>query len=385
MTATLVAARNKTRNDEIPSPAAADNKVDPRPNGTLGRMTDEQIDAFGQELDRLREEILAKIGQEDADYIRRIVKVQRGAEVAGRSLFYLGFIPPVWALATGLLGLAKVLDNMEIGHNVIHGQYDFMGDEALNSRVFEWDNVTPAKHWKHSHNYLHHTFTNINGKDRDVGYAILRVSPEQRWEPASILNPAMGLLLASLFQWFVAAHDLETEKLRNRTWKLDDYREKLREVGQKAGRQSLKDFVLFPLATGPLFLSTLAGNVGANFIRDVWSAAIIFCGHFPDDVELFDFTESEKESRGRWYLRQTVGSANIRGGKIFHILSGNLSHQIEHHLFPDLPAYRYAEIAPQVQEICQRYDVPYRSGRFSQQLFSVGKRLCKMALPGGGK
>ena len=180
--------------------------------------------------------------------------------VAGRSLFYLGFIPPVWALATGLLGLAKVLDNMEIGHNVIHGQYDFMGDEALNSRVFEWDNVTPAKHWKHSHNYLHHTFTNINGKDRDVGYAILRVSPEQRWEPASILNPAMGLLLASLFQWFVAAHDLETEKLRNRTWMLDDHREKLREVGQKAGRQSLKDFVLFPLATGPLFLSTLAGN-----------------------------------------------------------------------------------------------------------------------------
>ena len=30
----------------------------------------------------------------------------------------------------------------------------------------------------------------------------------------------------------------------------------------------------------------------------------------------------------------------------------DLSHQIEHHMFPDLPAARYPEMAPRVREIC---------------------------------
>jgi hypothetical protein len=32
------------------------------------------------------------------------------------------------------LANAKILDNMEIGHNVMHGQYDWTGDPALNSQ-----------------------------------------------------------------------------------------------------------------------------------------------------------------------------------------------------------------------------------------------------------
>ena len=82
-----------------------------------------------------------------------------------------------------------------------------------------------------------------------------------------------------------------------------------------------------------------------------------------------------------WYFRQILGSANLTGGKLFHILSGNLSFQIEHHLFPDIPAHRHAEIAPEVQEICQRYGIPYNKGSLPRQFATVVRKIVKLALP----
>jgi linoleoyl-CoA desaturase len=67
------------------------------------------------------------------------------------------------------------------------------------------------------------------------------------------------------------------------------------------------------------------------------------------------------ETRGRWYLRQIMGSCNIEGGPLFHVMSGNLSFQVEHHLFPDMPSNRYAEVAPRVRVLCARYGIPYNS------------------------
>jgi fatty acid desaturase len=110
----------------------------------------------------------------------------------------------------------------------------------------------------------------------------------------------------------------------------------------------------------PPFVFTV--NLSANLIRNVWSYMIIFCGHFRDGTDEFTVEETQGESRGMWYFRQVLGSANLTGGKLFHLLSGNLSHQIEHHLFPDMPGRRYSDIAPEVREICRRYGIPYNSG-----------------------
>ncbi|MBC7171952.1 MAG: acyl-CoA desaturase, partial [Polyangiaceae bacterium] len=139
-------------------------------------LTPEEVEAFGRELTAIRERVLGEVGEEDARYIRRLSRVQRALEYTGRGLLYAWAFPPAWGLGVAALGLSKILDNMEIGHNVIHGQYDFMRDPAFSSREFEWDACTPAAHWRHSHNYLHHTYANILGKDRDIGYSVVRVS-----------------------------------------------------------------------------------------------------------------------------------------------------------------------------------------------------------------
>ena len=341
-------------------------------------LTSEQLEAFGRELDAIREQMIADLGQADVDYIRRIIKAQRGMEVAGRALLML---PPAWLIGTALLSVSKILDNMEIGHNIMHGQYEWTGDPALSGQTFEWDTACPAEHWRHSHNFTHHTFTNIVDMDRDIGYGILRMSDDQPWRPYYLGNPVYAFLLMVFFQYGVALHDLETERIRAGEISLGDKRQVLSEIWSKTRRQVLKDYVAFPLLAGPFAPFVLAGNMTANLVRNVWSYSIIFCGHFPEGTAEFSVEQTRNETRGGWYYRQILGSANLTGGKLFHILSGNLSHQIEHHLFPDIPARRYAQIAPQVREICQRYGLPYNTGPLPRQFATVVRKIVRLALP----
>jgi len=344
-------------------------------------LTPEQADAFGRELDAIKERVMADLGQRDADHIRRIIKTQRALEVGGRALLFAGIFPPAWLAGTAMLGISKILDNMEIGHNIMHGQYDWMRDPSIRGQEFEWDTACPADQWRHSHNYMHHTHTNIVGMDRDIGYGILRMSEDQRWHPYYLGNPVYAFLLMVLFQYGVAFHEMETERIRSGEIRLRDKRDTLRAIWKKTRRQTLKDYVAFPLLAGPFAPFVLTGNMSANLIRNVWSYMIIFCGHFPDGTHEFTVEETKDESRGQWYFRQVLGSANLTGGKIFHLLSGNLSHQIEHHLFPDMPARRYAQIAPEVQEICRRYGIPYNAGSLPKQFGTVVRKIVKLALP----
>jgi NADPH-dependent stearoyl-CoA 9-desaturase len=341
-------------------------------------LTPEQLEEFGNELDALRQEVLGKLGKEDADYIRMIVKRQQQFEIAGRALFYL---PPAWPLAVAALSVSKILENMEIGHNVMHGQYDWMGDPKLNSRIYDWDTMAPGENWKYGHNYIHHTYTNILGKDRDIGYGILRMDEDQKWRPYYLGNPLYAVLLMLLFEEGVAVHDLEVDRIMagERTW------EETKKVGKpilkKVGKQTFKDYLLFPALTGPFFVSTLVGNAVANVVRNIWTFNIIFCGHFPAGVATFTEEECENESRGHWYYRQLLGSANITGGKLFHIMSGNLSHQIEHHLFPDIPARRYPELSVEVKALCEKYGIEYNTGGLTHQLWTVAKKIVRLSFP----
>ncbi len=344
-------------------------------------LTSEQLDALGQEFDAIRARVVADLGARDAEYIRAVIRAQRGLEAAGRGLLFVGFLPPAWIGGTTALALSKILDNMEIGHNVMHGQYDWMKDPRLNGKTFEWDTACPGDQWRHSHNYMHHTHTNIIGKDRDIGYGILRMSDEQRWHPYYLGNPIYATLLAVFFQYGVALHDLEAEQITAGGVRLDDKRAMLADIWSKLRRQTLKDYVLFPLLSGPSLPFVLAANATANLTRNLWAFTIIFCGHFPDGAQQFTEAQAKNETRGGWYYRQLLGSANLTGGKLFHLLAGNLSFQIEHHLFPDLPAHRYREISTEVRSISERYGIPYNTGPLHRQFGSVLRKIFKLALP----
>jgi linoleoyl-CoA desaturase len=294
---------------------------------------------------------------------------------------------------------------MEIGHNVMHGQWDWMNDPQINSSTWDWDSASTAEAWKHSHNYIHHTFTNIRGKDRDLGYEIMRIDPHQKWHPVYVLQPFYNLVLAAFFEWGVATHDLDFEAIRKGEKPKDAVVRELKGMAAKGRRQIVKDYVAFPLVSAAIaggvtwaarrsgaaglrearrtFRATAKADVTANIVRNIWAYMIIFCGHFPDQTYTFSDDEVADEQRGGFYVRQLLGAANIDGSPLFHVISGNLGYQVEHHLYPDMPSTRYGEIAPRVKDICERYELPYNTGPFLKQLGSVQRTILRLALPGG--
>lgn len=375
-------------------------------------LTDPQIEEFGRELDAIREEVIDSRGASDRKYILTVIKTQRSLGLLGRILIYASILfLPAWShelagmqsfwilicLGTFSLSVAKILENMEIGHNILHGQWDWMKDPEIQSSSWEWNHVCPSDQWMQSHNIKHHTWTNVIGKDPDIGYGLLRVSSRQRWRPFYLLQPLYAFLLAVLFEWGIAIQELELGKLFAGRMKVEKIRPQLQRTGKKMMAQITKDYILWPLlavvmtlpftfsGAGPsifsVFLWVFAANVLANIVRNMWTYLIIFCGHFPKDVYHFTRRQVENESRGKWYVRQMLGSCNIEGGKLFHIMSGNLSHQIEHHLFPDLPSNRYPHLAPRVRALAERYQIPYNSASLTRQFGTTLWKIFRYSFP----
>ncbi|WOC13426.1 fatty acid desaturase family protein [Gordonia sp. MP11Mi] len=356
----------------------------PQAENPLARLSDEELEQIGREFDAIHDEVFASLGDKDSEYIRNVIALQRQLALLARAILLGSRYKPAWLLGTGVLGIAKILENMEIGHNVMHGQWDWMQDPQINSTSWDWDSASTKEAWKHSHNYVHHTFTNIRGKDKDLGYEIMRIDPRQEWKPVYLLQPFYNVFLAAFFEWGVALHDLDVEAFFDGEKTKKEVLHDLKGMRHKAWRQIAKDYIAFPALSGPKgFLPTLTANFTANIIRNVWAYAIIFCGHFPDQCYTFSEEETENETKAGFYVRQLLGAANIEGSPIFHVLSGNLGYQVEHHIFPDMPSSRYAQVAPKVKEICERHKLPYNSGRFGKQLWMVQRTIAKLAFPGG--
>jgi NADPH-dependent stearoyl-CoA 9-desaturase len=404
----------------------------------LAKLSKEQIDKLGEEFDAIHDEVFGDLGDRDRAYITNMIEMHRRIVVFGRVMLLASRYKPAWIAGTTALSAAKILENMEIGHNVMHGQWDWMNDPKIHSSTWDWDTASTKEAWKHSHNYIHHTYTNIRGKDKDLGYEIMRIDPHQKWNPVYLFQPLYNALLMLLFEWGVAVHDMDIEAVRAGEKPLKDVGKDLKGIAGKARLQIQKDYIAWPALSalamtaldialhfdelgaskqggrfgriksrlgrvrtskaermaqdalailvssgGRQFKSTLIANAIANVVRNVWSHSIIFCGHFPDQTYTFSQKETEDESRGAWYVRQLTGAANIEGSPMFHVASGNLGYQVEHHLYPDMPSTRYAEIAPKVKDICKRYGLPYNTGPFSQQLFMVHRTIARLAFPGG--
>lgn len=349
------------------------------------RLSRTQVAAFEAELTAIYHAAKADIGERDARHIRKMVRVAQGSAIAGRSLLMFGFGPLSFVAGVAALANAKILENMEVGHNVMHGQYDWMNDPRFASQTYDWDNVCDGEDWRHSHNVMHHNHTNIIGLDKDLGYGVLRMDGDTPWKPRHLLNPINNALLALLFQYGVGAHDADIAHwLKSSKDERKEILRKMKPFVRKIGKQWFKDYALFPVIGFWNAPRIFVGNVSANLIRNLWSYAIIFCGHFPEGTQTFTQAETANETKGDWYIRQLLGSANIEGSKLMHVMSGHLSHQIEHHLFPDLPAHRYVEIGPQVRGVVENYGLPYNTGSFARQLGTVMKKVFRYALPAPG-
>ena len=339
-------------------------------------LTDADIEALGAEFDAIRRDVEDSLGARDAAYIRRTILFQRALDVASRLLIGLSRSRTGWVLGTASLAYAKSVENMEIGHNVSHGQWDWMNDPEIHSTTWEWDMVAVSSQWKYSHNYHHHVYTNVVGHDHDLGFGVIRVTRDEPWQPAHLMQPFRNMLLAAVFEWGIALQGVHAERDRPTS---DNGRRSM--LGRKVARQALKDYVVFPALTVKRWRRTLLAAGVANLLRNLWAYVVIFCGHFPDGAEKFTADVLREETRGEWYLRQILGTANFKAGRALAFSSGNLCYQIEHHCFPDLPSNRYAQISERVREVCAKYDLPYTTASLPRQYLLTLRTIHKLALP----
>ena len=353
--------------------------------------------AFGEELDALKHRTFAKVGAEDVAYVRRLDRFSRAMEFVGRVLIHVSPEPFTFALGVGALWLHKQLQATEIGHTALDGAYDRVpGGEAYASKTYRWDTPIDEESWRYGHNVRHHGNTNVAGKDADIHFGPVRLTtqtphtPRNRWQ-----LPFTLFVLFPNFTFLMNTHftGLSDAMLDNGlAGKLDFLPDRSRASVRGAWRKSLRkyvpyylyNYVLFPALAGPFFWKVLLGNWLAETMRDVYSAATIYCGHIGADVK--SYPEGTKaKSRGHWYAMQIEASNDFEVSRPISILCGGLDRQIEHHLFPTLPPERLREIAPEVRAICARHGVQYRTGTWGRTLAKAFAYIRDLSRAGGAR
>ncbi|WP_020101213.1 acyl-CoA desaturase [Mycobacterium sp. 360MFTsu5.1] len=342
-------------------------------------LSESDLDALGTALEAIRRDVENSRGAADRAYIQRTIVFQRCLEVTAR--LFIAATRGNFACALGIVALAtaKTIENMELGHNISHGQWDWMNDPEIHSSTWEWDMAGVSSQWRYAHNYRHHMFTNVIGMDDDLGYGIMRVTPDQLWGAGNLLQPLRNALLGIMFEWGIALQGWESEQrgAATRAEKSALTRALVRKIARQAG----KDYLFFPALSVRRWRRTLTANAVANLARNVWAYVVICCGHFADGTQKFTPAALDGETKSEWYLRQMLGTANFHAGPVLAFLSGNLCYQIEHHLFPDLPSNRYAQIAVQVQAVCVRFGLPYTTGPLARQYLRTLRTIVTLALP----
>jgi linoleoyl-CoA desaturase len=355
--------------------------------------------AFGEELDALKRRTLARInfagGAEDVAHVKRINRFSRAMEIIGRVLIHVSFEPITFALGVCSLWVHKQLQATEIGHTALHGAYDKLeGADAFASETFRWDTPIDEESWRQGHNIKHHGYTNVTGKDPDIHFGPARLTEKTPYRPSNRFQlPFMVGILAPNFAFLMNTHFTGLNDVffdNGLDQKLDVLPDRSPASVRGAWRKALrkwvpyyaKNYVFFPLLAGPMFWKVLLGNWLAEVMRDVYSAATIYCGHVGEDVKSYA-AGTKAHGRGQWYAMQVEATNNFEVSRPISILCGGLDRQIEHHLFPTFPPERLREIAPEVRAICERHGIEYKTDTWGRTLKKALAHVARLAHDGG--
>jgi NADPH-dependent stearoyl-CoA 9-desaturase len=349
-------------------------------------LTAERLASFAHALDTLRQEVEVELGADDVAHIERVQKLSQITELVGRTLIQFSLDPFTFSVGIASLSTHKLLELMEIGHTVLHGTYDQMpGAERYDCRRFHWKAPIDEKSWRFGHNVRHHQYTNVAGRDPDLDFGGLRLSAHIPHRALHRLQPFSNFATWLSFATAINLHVTGVLEIYSRTGDQDGVRRrdwgKVRDTHvvflRKLLRYYSREYIFFPALAGPMFWKALLGNMLSEVTRDVYAAAIIYCGH----VGAEEYTrETRGGSRAGFYVLQVEGACDVDLPPALSLLAGALDKQIEHHLFPRLPPNRLRHIAPRVKAICEEHGVNYRSGSWMERLQIVVKRLRELSV-----
>jgi linoleoyl-CoA desaturase len=341
-----------------------------------------RLQAFGARLDAIRARIERDLGEKDVAYIKKVRAASRALEVTGRALIHVSLDPLTFTLGVGALWLHKQLEATEIGHTALHGAFDRLpGADDFQSKGFDWRVPIDEESWLVGHNIRHHQYTNVTGRDPDVVFGPVRLNDRTPHRPVHYVQLPLALLSAANFGAGMNLHFTGVEEaLRAEPRDPQALREAWRKAMRKFVPYYTREYLLYPALAGPMFWKVLLGNWLTELMRDLYSAATIFCGHVGEDVA--DYPAGTRAGdRGRWYAMQVEAANDFEVPLPISMLCGALDRQIEHHLFPRFPTNRLREIAPEVRQACVDHGVEYRTDTWPRTLGKVVRRLWKLSFP----
>lgn len=349
-------------------------------------------EALERELNALRDELRAEMGEADIAHLKKMMRWERAAAFVG--WLSSGIAPnPV---SVGLLSTSKFVRWAMFAHHILHRGYDKLPDipERLTSKRFakgwrrwvDWVDWIEPDAWVHEHNFQHH-YKLGEAHDPDQPELNLEFLRDSNL-PMPVRYAIVGFFMMTWKYLYYAP---------NTTGELHYHREKKRKApGERLDLFDIKlwlpfttpgwklwakswgpyfvvRFVLMPLpflVFGPwAWASSLTNMVLAEVLTNLHAFVVIVPNHAGDDVYRFDRPISD---RAEFYVRQIVGTVNYRtGGDLNDFMHGFLNYQIEHHVWPDLSMLAYQKAQGRVKEICERHGVPYLQG-------SVFKRCAKL-------
>jgi fatty acid desaturase len=354
----------------------------------LDAAENDRFRLFGEELDELRREVLAQVGPDDVRHIKNVRRFSTAMEVAGRAAIHLSLDPFTFLAGVGALWLHKQVEATEIGHTVLHGAYDRLeGAEAFASKTFQWDIPIDEESWRLGHNGRHHGATNIAGRDPDMRFGSVRLTPQHEPQHGAQRLILLGFIFPN-FAFVMNSHftGLNDWLLGHRDTLKEPTPENVKSAWTKALRKYVpyyvKNYFFYPALAGPLFGKVLLGNVLAEVCRDVYSAATILCGHTGEDVKSWP-AGTQPKSRGESYAMQVEAANDFEVSLPISILCGGLDRQIEHHLFPTLAPPRLRAIAPRVRAICEKHGVAYKTDTWGRTLRKALRHVSELSKTGG--
>ena len=144
----------------------------------------------------------------------------------------------------------------------------------------------------------------------------------------------------------------------------------------------LKNYVFFPLLAGPVLLEGARSATGwPRRMRDVYSAATIYCGHVGDDVAAYP-EGTRAHGRGAVVRDAGRGHQQLRGQPAVSILCGGARPADRAPPLSQAAAQPAARDRPEVRAVCDKYGVKYKTASWGKTLKKALKRISQLSRPG---
>lgn len=308
------------------------------------------------------------------------------APFIGLLVFEMSF--GVSLLLWAIMGFAVAGIGMSVMHDANHGAY------SRNPRINYLIGLTlnmcggAVVNWKMQHNVLHHTYTNIAGKDNDIdGAGTMRFHPHGDHQKHHKYQwfYAFGLYAILTLFWATAKDFIQYYRYKNDRHVLTTPKEErtlfLRIVALKVLYFGV--FFGLPMALGGFaFWQVLIGFVIMNAISGLILSLIFQMAHVVEDAE-FPLPDLAGNMEDSFMVHQLKTTSNFATKSPFLTwFSGGLNFQVEHHLFPNICHVHYPEISKIVKETATEYGFPYNEEpTFGSALKSHIRMLKRFGIP----